>query len=305
VKILIIGTGSVGGFLGYKLMNSGQDVSFLVREHRKDEVDTKGISVIQGGKASNIKVRTLSSVTGDDHFDVVFISVRNYDLESLKSSLLKLNENGSKFISLLNGVRHIDYLIPLVGIENLIGGSASMETRRDKDGNIIYISQKPTITLGSEFSTNLHIISEIEKILQKAGFDVQLKSNVFQSVWEKYLFNLACNMTAVLSATVKEIKDNNYAIASTINLVNEAFSLSRRMGIKLESESRDMAISKFLEMRDDFRSILAEDVLNKRSNESEFLFGYLGKLCENNHMDCPTIKLSCAVLELMSGKSYL
>ncbi|MFG1519377.1 MAG: ketopantoate reductase family protein [Thermoplasmataceae archaeon] len=305
MKILIIGTGSVGGFLGYKLINSDQDVSFLVREHRKDEVDRKGITIIQDGKASNIKVRTISSVTGDDHFDVVFISVRNYDLESLKSSLLKLNEKGSKFISLLNGIRHIDYLIPLVGIENLIGGSVSMETRRDKDGNIIYISQKPTITVGTEFSANLDIINEIEKTLRKAGFDVQLKSNVFQSVWEKYLFNLACNMTAVLSATVKEIKNNDCAIASTINLVNEAFLVSRRIGVGLGSKSRDLAIRKFLEMRDDFRSILAEDVLNNRSNESEFLFGYLGKLCENNRMNCPTIKLSCAVLKAMSRKSPL
>ena len=303
MKILIIGIGSVGGFLGFKLLKSGQDVFFLVRECRKNEIDKKGITVIQDNKATNIKINTVSSITDNDRFDVVFISVRNSDLESLNESLGRLGKTGSRFVSLLNGIRHLDYLIPLVGVQNLIGGSASMETRRDNEGNIIYISQEPTVTLGSEFPTNIGVINDLKKLLQKAGFKVNVKHNVFQSVWEKFLFNLACNMTAVLSASIKEIKGNKYALTSVINIINEAFLLSGKMGVGLETESKNYAIDNFLGMRDDFKSLMAEDIINNKSNESEFLFDYLGRLCESNGLNCPTVNVSCAILELKSVKS--
>ncbi|MGC8505475.1 MAG: ketopantoate reductase family protein [Thermoplasmata archaeon] len=302
MKFLIIGIGSVGGFLGFKLVKSGKDVTFLVREQRKNEIDEKGITVIQHNKTASVKVRALSSINETDRFDVVIISVRNSDLESLKDTLIMLRNTGSKFISLLNGVRHIDYLTPLVGLENLIGGSASMETRRDDNGNIIFISQEPTITIGSDSPDNAHMIADLKATFHKAGFKVIIKDSVYQSVWEKYLFNLACNMTAVFSATVKEIKENRYAMASVINLVNEAFSLSAKMRVGLENGSKDFAINNFLAMRDDFKSLMAEDIMNNRNNESEFLFGYLARLCENNGKNCPTINVSYAVLALKSRR---
>ncbi len=302
MRILIIGIGSVGGFLGFNLVKAGQNVTFLVREQRKSEIDEKGITIIHNGRTENVRVNTLSSITENDRFDMVFISVRNGDLESLKESLIMLRNTGSRFISLLNGIRHIDCLIPLVGLNNLIGGSASMETRRDDNGNIIFISQEPTITIGSESPNNVAIIRELKLILQKAGFKVIVKETTYQSVWEKYLFNLACNMTAVFSSTVKEIRQNRYALASVINLVNEAFSLSRKIGVGLGDESKDSAISNFLNMRDDFKSLMAEDMMNNKNNESDYLFGYLAKLCENNGKNCPTINVSYAILELRSRK---
>ena len=46
MKILILGAGAIGGFFGAHLMKSGANVSFLVREKRKDKLKKSGINII-------------------------------------------------------------------------------------------------------------------------------------------------------------------------------------------------------------------------------------------------------------------
>ena len=41
MKILILGAGAIGGFFGAHLMKSGADITFLVREKRKDELKSR------------------------------------------------------------------------------------------------------------------------------------------------------------------------------------------------------------------------------------------------------------------------
>ena len=45
MKILILGAGAVGGFFGAHLIKSGANVSFLVREKRKDKLRKSGINI--------------------------------------------------------------------------------------------------------------------------------------------------------------------------------------------------------------------------------------------------------------------
>ncbi|MHB2035611.1 MAG: 2-dehydropantoate 2-reductase N-terminal domain-containing protein, partial [Nitrososphaerales archaeon] len=45
MKFVIIGAGAVGGYLGGRLLQSGEDVIFLVRPKRKEEISKSGLKI--------------------------------------------------------------------------------------------------------------------------------------------------------------------------------------------------------------------------------------------------------------------
>jgi 2-dehydropantoate 2-reductase len=298
MRYLIIGHGSVGGFIGAMLLENGKDVSFLVKEKSLDAIKENGISVVIDQIVRTFKVNAIKEIKKGEKFDFVFICVRNQDLEQIKPILEMANKSGSKFISLLNGVRHIDYLKQFISVENLLGGAAIMETRIDQNGRIVYLSQEPTIYLGNTFEQNSTIMQELVLSLKKSGFRVKTFKTLDESVWKKYLFNLACNMTAVFGANAEQIKLNKHSMEAVENLINEALNISSLLGVKFEKvELRDI-ISEFQNLRPGFISILAQDISAGRENESYYLFGYLLEIGSRLNISTPTLTISYALLSL-------
>ncbi|WP_374722341.1 2-dehydropantoate 2-reductase N-terminal domain-containing protein, partial [Peribacillus tepidiphilus] len=39
MRILVVGAGAIGGYFGGRLLEKGEDVTFLVREKRKQQLD--------------------------------------------------------------------------------------------------------------------------------------------------------------------------------------------------------------------------------------------------------------------------
>ena len=46
MKILILGAGAIGGFFGAYLIKSGANVTYLVREKRKDNLKKIGLNIL-------------------------------------------------------------------------------------------------------------------------------------------------------------------------------------------------------------------------------------------------------------------
>ncbi|HZG19714.1 MAG TPA: 2-dehydropantoate 2-reductase N-terminal domain-containing protein, partial [Herbaspirillum sp.] len=45
MKILVLGAGAMGGYYGARLIEAGQDVSFLVRERRARQLQQEGLVI--------------------------------------------------------------------------------------------------------------------------------------------------------------------------------------------------------------------------------------------------------------------
>lgn len=45
MRILVLGAGGVGGFFGGRLVEKGEDVTFLVRSKRKKQLEERGLVI--------------------------------------------------------------------------------------------------------------------------------------------------------------------------------------------------------------------------------------------------------------------
>ena len=74
MKILILGAGAIGGYVGGRLHQSGADVTFLVREKRNEALQRDGL-VIKSTKGDvTQKVKTVTNGAEGGPYDVVVLT---------------------------------------------------------------------------------------------------------------------------------------------------------------------------------------------------------------------------------------
>ena len=80
--MLVVGAGSIGGLFGGRLAQAGRDVTFLVRAGRAEQLRRDGLQIVSPLGNATVRPKLLASKDIRDAFDVVFVSVKAYSLES-------------------------------------------------------------------------------------------------------------------------------------------------------------------------------------------------------------------------------
>jgi 2-dehydropantoate 2-reductase len=81
MRVLVIGAGAVGGYYGGRLAEKGEDVTFLVRKRRKEQLDRHGLVIKSVNGDARLKVQTLLAGQDAPSFDLILLSVKAYHLE--------------------------------------------------------------------------------------------------------------------------------------------------------------------------------------------------------------------------------
>jgi hypothetical protein len=82
MRILMVGAGAVGGFVGGRLVQAGRDVTFLVRPGRAAQIQERGLRITDGTQSEAIDVRAVTKSTLDGPSDLILVGVKAQALGS-------------------------------------------------------------------------------------------------------------------------------------------------------------------------------------------------------------------------------
>ena len=86
MKVLVLGAGAVGGYFGGRMAEMGMDVTFLVREKKKQQLRQTGL-VIKSSKGDfSINPNLLTIKKVQSIFDVILFTNKSYDLDEILQS---------------------------------------------------------------------------------------------------------------------------------------------------------------------------------------------------------------------------
>src|SRR3981189_2084776 len=82
MRVLVVGAGAIGGYLGGRRLQEGNDVTFLVRPKRASELAGAGLVI----KSPNGDVTLKNPPTAQadkltENFDVILLSCKAFDLD--------------------------------------------------------------------------------------------------------------------------------------------------------------------------------------------------------------------------------
>ncbi|MBM9579404.1 2-dehydropantoate 2-reductase [Leptospira sp. 201903070] len=303
----ILGSGSIGTYLGCKLLAAGNSVIFYGRERIQNELKTFGAKITDfTGSEILVSADSISyttSLQGVSDADVFFVTVKSRDTKDLAQELGGILEKRQKkhsvsnalplVISFQNGVRNAEVLRE--GLKNLpvevLAGMVPFNVVSKGNG---HFHQGTSGNLVVEYSRSGR---SIVSILNRAGLFANSHKNIGGVLWGKLIFNLNNSLNALSGLTLKtEISKPGYRKILS-KLMKESLEILRLAEIRpVRSGKMIPTLAPYILNLPDFlffriasgmvkidpqaRSSMWEDLIHKRPTEIDSLNGEVIKLAD-------------------------
>ena len=106
MSIAIVGAGAIGGFLGVRLANIGEDVTFIARGANLDAIRSNGMRLIEEN-GSEIHVKNLKATKSMEEagvHDVVLLTVKAHQVGPIAADLHHLIGPDTIVVTMQNGI---------------------------------------------------------------------------------------------------------------------------------------------------------------------------------------------------------
>ena len=290
MKILILGAGAIGGFFGAHLMKSGANVSFLVREKRKDELKKSGINIFSINGELKVNPKLLDKNLSGQHFDVIILTNKSYDLiESIRE--IKPYVNKTVIIPLLNGMAHYEILDKEFGKEKIFGGTAYISTAMNNYGSIQQITSRASIKFGPRTQKNINIANEFYEICKETEFECDFSDHIELDLWRKYvLIGATAASTVLFQKPLGEICATTYGKRLIIEIHEECKKIVLSKGYDIGIEATNYNLKLITDKDSLLKASMLRDFESGKKTECEHILGYLIKLAKRNNVQCNLIK---------------
>jgi 2-dehydropantoate 2-reductase len=232
MRILVVGAGAVGGYFGGRMLAAGRDVTFLVREKRAQLLAQNGLQI--KSPVGDLTLPNPPTVLKQDlqqAYDLVILSCKAYDLSDAIDSFAAAVGPDTTILPLLNGLQHLDVLAARFGAEKILGGQCVIASTVDADGAIRHLNTFHGLTFGERDGAASARVKTIEQQLAGAGFDVNVSTEILQSMWEKWIMLASlAGSTSLMRSNIGDIMQAAGGLEFVSGLLDEASSIATANG---------------------------------------------------------------------------
>jgi 2-dehydropantoate 2-reductase len=207
MRVLVVGAGAIGGYFGGRMLQAGQNITFLVRPRRAGELASAGLVI--KSPHGDVTLKTPPTVQADairEKFDVILLSCKAFDLDDAMKSLAPAVGESTSIIPLLNGMRHLDLLDAKFGSARVLGGLCAITVTLNDKREVVQLQPMQSLTFGERDGKLSDRVRAIAEVLKSGNFGSSASEHVMQDMWEKWVFlaSIAAS-TSLMRATVGNI----------------------------------------------------------------------------------------------------
>ena len=286
----MFGAGGVGGYLGARLAEAGEDVALVARgEHlraiRRDGLRLRSI-------AGDVVIDPIEATDDPAELgatDAVVVATKTWQLEDAAASMPSLVGADTTVLPVLNGVEAADVLAERLGRERIVGGLCGMISYVAGPGEIHHVGAEPWVTLGElDGSVTKRVEAIAEALGRCRGLRAEIAEDIRVALWEKFMFITATGgVGAVTRAPMGVFRAVPETRAMLEDAMREVVSVARARGVALDPETvrRRMAFIDGLEPHG--TASMQRDIMDGKRSELEAWNGAVVRLGREAGVDTP------------------
>lgn len=280
MRILILGAGAIGGYLGGRLLETGADVTFLVRPARAELLARNGLNIVSPAGDTRIApsaVRTVTADTVGADYDLVLLSCKAFDLaSSIEAIRPALAGSRASIIPLLNGMRHLDDLDATFGKQRVLGGTAHISVTLGNDGTVHHLNKLHRYTYGPRTPEQAELAQRASPILTRANADVRLSQAIMTDMWEKWvLLATLAGMTCLMRASIGDIVATHDGRRLILAIIDECALIAAASGNPAREQVLAVTRGLLTEPGSPLKASMLRDIEQGNRVEAEHIVGDL------------------------------
>ena len=253
MKIVIVGAGAIGGYIGAQLTRVGADVVLVARGSHLRAMQDRGIQVRSADGDFDVHPKLAADVSDVGKADVVILAVKAHSLTPIASSLRTLFGRDTVVVSTQNGLpwwyfQNLGGEYDGLGLERVDPGgviAAAIEPRRIVaslayfstdivEPGVIHHTEGNRISFGEPDGTRSERARAIAEALIAAGFRCPLTTRIRHETWVKLIGNVAFNpISALTGGTLEELARDPDIAPVVRTVMTEIEAVAERLGIAL------------------------------------------------------------------------
>lgn len=285
MKVAIIGGGAIGMLVAAYLNKASiKPVIYTRRKEQAQALNEKGLEFIKNGITTTYKVKAVPfSEALLDEEDIIFITVKQYDLDPILDYLNK-NKIKSSVIFLQNGMGHTVHLSQLQS-ESIYLGIVEHGVLKQSDRCMIHTGEG-RIKI-AKYRGNLGLAVTLADALNSIGFPIIIEGNWYEILARKLVANAVINpLTALYGVRNGILLENHFYFVNMRSVFLEVVQALALNGI---DSLWDEVISICQNTANNYSSMY-KDIENGRQTEINSILGYLLEEGEKRIVPMPMLK---------------
>ena len=275
MKIVIFGTGGVGGYFGGKLAQAQNDVTFIARGKHLEAIEKEGLTVKSiHGDFTIHPAKATSNPQSIGKADLVILAVKSWHLPEISEDLQALCGENTTFLPLENGISAPDVLKETVPPHQVLGGLCKIFSYIKAPGVICHSGYPPSITFGELDNTRSERVQQISELFHQAGIKNHIAENIETEMWKKFLFIVGTSalgaITRVPIGTFRSLPETRAVLKQVLN---EVVSVGRGLNVVLPENIADKTLAFIDQMPEAATTSLQRDIMEGKPSELDAQLG--------------------------------
>jgi 2-dehydropantoate 2-reductase len=246
MKFLIAGAGAIGGYIGAKMSQAGEDVTLFARGPHLAAMQKNGLRVVGPEGDFTARPRVVADLAEAGPQDVIFLGVKAHGLTQLAPQLKPLINESTTVVGTQNGVpwwyfpdmqlERVDpggIIAASIPVKNVLASIVYFSTDIMEPG-VIRHTEGNRISLGEPDGSRSDRARAIAEVLIKSGLRAPITARIKHEIWVKILGNVAFNpLSALTRATLVRMVRDPEVCAVVRNIMTEAEAVAAKLGMEL------------------------------------------------------------------------
>jgi 2-dehydropantoate 2-reductase len=301
-KLLFLGAGGVGGYIGARLIEAGVDVSFLVRPARASLLAAQGLRIASPHGDLNLKAQCVTRDTVTPEYDLVLLAPKAYDLADALDAITPAMGPQTFVLPLLNGLAHIDLLDARFGADRVIGGVAHIVATLAADGSIQHLNPIHLLTAGGRNAATQQAAADFITLCGPAKFDATLSTDILSALWDKWAFlaTLAA-VTTLTQGAIGQVMDTTHGESLLRRIYAEGLAVAQRSGAIISEAAQTRALGRLTQRGSSLTASMLRDLQAGLRTEHDHVLGDLVRRAQQHAVDTPLLAMAHCHLQLAAA----
>ncbi len=275
MRILVVGSGGVGGYYGALLARAGEDVTFVARGANLAALRERGLHVKSVlGDFAVPSVRATDDPGPIGPVDLILFCVKAFDTEAAAHRVRPNVGPQTAVISLQNGIEKEEQLRRILGEPAVMGGVTYLFSTLVTPGVIEQRGGPRRVIFGEMRGGESARGRRIEDTLKRAGIVAEFSLNVRVAIWDKFM--TICGTSGATTLTrlpIDEILACPPSRALLEGLMSEVYALAQAQGVGLPDGAPATRMAYLEKLEKGARTSMYHDLMAGRRMELDFIHG--------------------------------